>query len=227
VKAKSSFPLRLALRVFPRTSTLHLSLLLVKGQPRGCDSSGEAMASCSESLTFPQIAAPVGADQIEHWYALQTRVNRERVVERRLQERGVRTFLPLFSEVRRWSDRKKVIQFPLFRSYLFAKLVPSRVDRLRVLCVEGVFNFVGPRGEGTAIPDAQIEAVRALVEGPLPWCSHPFLKIGQRVRIRSGALDGVEGILVSRSGESTLVISVDAIQRSMAVRIEGYDVEAV
>jgi transcription antitermination factor NusG len=61
----------------------------------------------------------------------------------------------------------------------------------------------------------------------LPWSSHPFLNIGQRVRIRSGALQGVEGILVSRSGENSLVISVEAIQRSMAVRIEGYDVEAV
>ena len=95
-----------------------------------------------------------------------------------------------------------------------------------MLCVDGVFAFVGPRGEGTPIPDAQIDAVRTLVEGPLPWSSHPFLKIGQRVRIRNGALEGIEGILVSRSGESTLVISVDAIQRSMAVRIEGYDVEA-
>jgi transcription antitermination factor NusG len=185
------------------------------------------MAACSESLQFPQVVPPVGADQTDHWYALQTRVNRERVVEQRLQERGVPTFLPLVSEVRRWSDRKKVIQFPLFRSYLFAKLGASKLDRLRVLCVDGVFNFVGPRGEGAPIPDAQIEAVRTLVVGQLPWSSYPFLKIGQRVRIRSGALSGVEGILVSRSGESTLVISVDAIQRSMAVRIEGYDVEAV
>jgi transcription antitermination factor NusG len=95
-----------------------------------------------------------------------------------------------------------------------------------VLCVDGVFSFVGPRGEGTPIPDSQIEAVRALVKGQLPWSSYPFLKIGQRVRIKSGALDGVEGILVSRSGESTLVVSVDALQRSVAVRIDGYDVEA-
>jgi transcription antitermination factor NusG len=86
---------------------------------------------------------------------------------------------------------------------------------------------VGCRGEATAIPEEQIEAVKAVVNGRLTWSSHPFLKIGQRVRIRSGALTGVEGILVSRSGESTLVISVDAIQRSMAVRIDGYDVEAI
>jgi transcription antitermination factor NusG len=184
------------------------------------------MAACSEVLNFSTPTQWTEPDQVERWYALQTRVNRERIVEQRLQERGVCTFLPVVSEVRKWSDRKKVIQFPLFRNYLFAKLAPTKVDRLRVLCVDGVFSFVGPRGEGTPIPDSQIEAVRALVDGPLPWSSYPFLKIGQRVRIKSGALDGVEGILVSRSGESTLVVSVDALQRSMAVRIDGYDVEA-
>jgi transcription antitermination factor NusG len=103
--------------------------------------------------------------------------------------------------------------------------VPNRSERLRVLRVEGVFGLVGGRGEGIAIPDEQINAVQGLVEAQLPWSSHPFLKIGQRVRIRSGALDGLEGILVSRNGDRTLVISVDAIQRSLAVRVEGYEVE--
>jgi transcription antitermination factor NusG len=182
------------------------------------------MAACLQIIPAPA-AFLANAGEHELWFALQTRVNRERVVEQRLKERGVVTFLPVVSEVRKWSDRKKIIQFPLFRGYLFAKLCPTKVDRLRVLCVDGVFSFVGPRGEGTPIPEAQIEAVRRLLEGQLAWCSHPFLKIGQRVRIKSGALNGVEGILVSRSGESTLIVSVDAIQRSMAVRIEGYDVE--
>jgi transcription antitermination factor NusG len=91
--------------------------------------------------------------------------------------------------------------------------------------VDGVFGLVGDRGEGAPIPEDQIEAVRSLVETQLPCSSHPFLKIGQRVRIRSGALNGLEGILVSRNGDRTLVISVDAIQRSLAVRVEGYEVE--
>jgi len=184
------------------------------------------MSACTESL---QLANPVSftdPELNEQWYAVQTRVHRERVVEQRLQERGVSTFLPTVTEVRRWSDRKKKIEFPLFTSYLFVKLAPTRVDRLRVLCVEGVFQFVGTRGEATPIPEEQIQAVRAVVNGELKWSSHPFLKIGQKVRIRSGALAGIEGILLSRAGESTLVISIDAIQRSMAVRIDGYDVEA-
>ena len=185
------------------------------------------MAAHTESLQLPQTSPWVEAEPVERWYALQTRFQREKVVEQRLMERGVQTFLPTITEVRRWSDRKKKIQLPLFSSYLFVKLAPSKVERVRVLSVDGVFNFVGPRGEGTPIPDAQIEAVRTLVDGQLAWSSHPFLNIGQRVRICSGALQGVEGILVARSGESTLVISVEVIQRSMSVRIEGYDVEAI
>ena len=167
------------------------------------------MAATSESWQFPQAVSWPAPEQTESWYALQTRVHRERVVE-----------------IRRWSDRKKKVEFPLFASYLFVRLSPRKVDHLRVLCVEGVFQFVGSRGHATPIPEQQIDAVRALINGGVKWSAHPFLKIGQRVRVRSGALAGIEGVLVSRTGESTLVISVDAIQRSMAVRIDGYDVEA-
>jgi len=173
------------------------------------------------------IAAPIPviAEQDANWYALLTRARHEKIVAHRLREHGVTAFLPVVTETRRWSDRKKTIEFPLFSCYVFAKLVPTNEGRLTALRIDGVFSLVGARGEGTAIPDEQIDAVRRLIEERLPWHSHPFLKIGQRVRIRSGALDGVEGILVSRSGESTLVVSIDAIQRSLAVRIEGYDVE--
>jgi transcription antitermination factor NusG len=184
------------------------------------------MAVSSLSLEFPQQAPLVEAEP-ENWYGLQTRSRHEKIVVQRLAERGVKTFLPLVTEVHRWSDRKKSVQMPLFSCYVFAKFAPKREERLRVLRVDGVFGLVGAGGEGAPIPDEQIHAVRSLVDGQLPWSSHPFLKIGQRVRIRSGALDGMEGILVSRNGDRTLVISVDAIQRSLAVRVEGYEVEAV
>jgi transcription antitermination factor NusG len=171
------------------------------------------------------IPVPVVADQGQNWYALLTRARHEKVVAHRLSERGVTSFLPVVTEVRRWSDRKKTVELPLFSCYVFAKLMPTNEGRREALRIDGVFSIVGSRAEGTPIPEEQIEAVRKLVEERLPWHSHPFLKIGQRVRIRSGALCGVEGILTSRCGESTLVVSVDAIQRSLAVRIEGYDVE--
>jgi transcription termination/antitermination protein NusG len=188
------------------------------------------MAVPSVSLAIPQAGLPVtavAAPETENWYSLHTRPRHEKIVADRLQERGVTTYLPLVTEVHRWSDRKKKVQMPLFSCYVFAKFVPNRAERLRVLRVEGVFGLVGAHGEGSPIPDDQIAAVRNLVEGDIPWSCHPFLKIGQRVRIRSGALDGLEGILVGRNGDRTLVISIDAIQRSLAVRVEGYEVEPI
>jgi transcription antitermination factor NusG len=184
------------------------------------------MVASALSWELTQPAAPVEAGT-EAWYGLHTQSRHEKIVAQRLEERGVTAFLPLVTEERRWSDRKKLVQLPLFSCYVFARFAPERTERLRVLRVDGVFGLVGARGEGIAIPDAQIDAVRSLVEGQLPWSSHPFLKIGQRVRIRSGALNGVEGVLVQRNGDRTLVISVDAIQRSLSVRVEGYEVEAV
>jgi transcription termination/antitermination protein NusG len=171
------------------------------------------------------LSEPLPQLETESWYGLQTRPRHEKIVAHRLEERGVTAFLPLVSEEHRWSDRKKTVQVPLFSCYVFAKFAPNRSDRLRVLRVDGVFGLVGDRGEGTPIPDEQIAAVQSLVETQLPWSAHPFLKIGQRVRIRSGVLDGLEGILVSRNGDRSLVISVEAIQRSLAVRVEGYEVE--
>jgi transcription antitermination factor NusG len=165
--------------------------------------------------------------EVEKWFAVQTRARHEKVVVQRLSDKGMSTFLPLVKQVHRWSDRQKTVELPLFGCYVFVKLAPTNHERQRVLLVDGVLKFVGSVGEGTAIPDEQIETIRTLVEEGLPYSSHPFLKIGQRVRIRSGALDGVEGVLVSRCGERSLIVSLDAIQRSLAIRIEGYDVEPV
>src|SRR6202167_5530185 len=184
------------------------------------------MAVSTLSFEFPQ-PSPLAEAEVENWYGLQTRPRHEKNVVQRLEERGVTTFLPLVTEVHRWSDRKKSVQMPLFSCYVFAKFVPNRTERLRVLRVEGVFGLVGAGGEGIAIPHEQIDAVRGVVEGQMPWSSHPFLKIGQRVRIRSGALDGMEGVLIERNGDRTLVISGYAIQRCRAVRVEAYEVESV
>jgi len=176
-----------------------------------------------------QIADPTPGytSEEQNWYALLTRARHEKIVAQRLREVGVTSFLPIVTQERRWSDRKKMVECPLFSCYVFTKLSPTNEGRMKALRLDGVYSLVGARGQGTTIPDEQIDAVRRITEEHLTWHNHPFLKIGQRVRIRSGALDGVEGILTARSGESTLVVSVDAIQRSLAVRIEGYDVEPV
>ena len=182
------------------------------------------MAAIGRTWEHPG-AAPAITGCAENWYAVQTRARHERVVVQRFRDKGLTTFLPLVTEVRRWSDRWKSVELPLFSCYVFVKIMNTNEDRLRVLCTDSVFDFVGVPRQGTPIPDEQIDAVRTIVEERVNWRSYPFLKIGERVRIRSGALDGVEGILVARNGERSVVVSVDAIQRSLSVRVEGYKIE--
>ena len=184
------------------------------------------MAAASQISQHPG-PAEIVACRSERWYAVQTRARHEKVVVQCFREKGLTTFLPLVTEVRRWSDRQKSIELPLFSCYVFVKIMSTNEDRVRVLRTDSVFDFVGVPRQGTPIPDEQIDAVRTILEERLNWESYPFLKIGQRVRIRSGALDGVEGILVSRDGKRSVVVSVDAIQRSLSVRVEGYEIEAV
>ena len=184
------------------------------------------MSAGDQSWERPNMTA-ITASGIENWYAVQTRARHERAVAQRLREQGVNTFLPLVTEVHRWSDRRKSVELPLFGCYVFVKVPPTGEDRLRVLRIDGVFKFVGARGVGTPIAETQIDAVRTLIGQQVPWSTHPFLQIGQRVRVRGGALDGVEGILLARNDDNTLIVSIDAIQRSMAVRIQGYDIEPV
>ena len=180
------------------------------------------------SLNGSFLAASVTADAAEEkWFAVHTRAKHEKAVAKQVCDKGLTTFLPLVREVHHWRDRRKTVELPLFSCYVFVKLVPKNDEKLRVLRIDGVVRFVGDRGQGIAIPEEQICAVRTLLKKELPYSTYPFLKIGQRVRVRSGALSGVEGTLVSRNGASALVISLDAIQRSLSVRLEGYDVEPI
>jgi hypothetical protein len=120
-----------------------------------------------------QATEPVSVipQETENWYALHTRPRHEKIVVQRLNERGVETFLPIVNEVHRWSDRKKTLQLPLFTCYVFAKFVPNRMERLQVLRVGGVLGLVGSHGEGSPIPDNQIDAVRTLLDGSQDWAT--------------------------------------------------------
>jgi len=176
-------------------------------------------------LFEPQwLSAPVAEPQ---WYAVHTRSRHEKLVVNQLERRGIKTFLPLISEVHRWSDRRKIVQLPLFSCYAFVHMRFLPELRYEVMQTNGVLRFVGVRGEGIPIPESQIENLQALLSTDVPYALCPFLQVGQRVRVRGGALDGIEGLLIARNGDRTLVISVEPIQRSIAVRIDQYQVEAI
>ena len=164
-------------------------------------------------------------DAKPHWYAVQTRSRHERVVVAQFKEQSVNAFLPTVTRVQKWSDRSKLIEFPLFSGYVFVHVTVSPEMRRTVLFTRGVAGFVGMGGEPVSIPDDQIHAVKQLLEQNVSCTTHPFLKVGQRVRIRSGSLEGVEGILVAHDGNRKLVVSVDAIERAFSIHLEGYDVE--
>ncbi len=185
------------------------------------------MSSASQNHEVASVLAPLPAAEELRWYALHTRARHERAVEHRLRDQGMETFLPTVRETHRWSDRKKTVEVPLFSCYVFVRCALNPEDRTRVYQVESVLGFVGIRGAGMSIPDEQIESVRTVLSQTTPCRSHPFLKVGQRVRVCGGALDGVEGVFLSENGDRSLVISVDAIQRSLAVRIDGYDVKPI
>jgi transcriptional antiterminator NusG len=164
---------------------------------------------------------------VPNWYAIQTRSRHEKAVAHQLHSRGITHYLPVVTEVHKWSDRAKKVEVPLFSCYLFVHLVATNEARVKVLSTDGVVRFIGQHGEGTPIPDEQLDSVRILLAQEVACTSYPFLKVGQRVRLRGGALDGVEGLFQSCVGGDTLIVSIDAIQRSIAVRIKGYDIEVL
>ncbi|HET7749150.1 MAG TPA: UpxY family transcription antiterminator [Terriglobales bacterium] len=180
------------------------------------------MNALTESTDPGAQANPAGP----HWYAIHTRARHEKRIDLGLQQAGIETFLPIIHEVHRWSDRRKEVTLPLFPCYLFVRILPDPAIRLTVLKSPGVLNFVGKWDQLPAVPDKEIEQVRAVVQQRDRFFPCPFLKTGQRIRIRGGVLDGVEGILSSHKGASAVVVSVELIQRSVSVLIEGYDVEA-
>jgi transcription antitermination factor NusG len=104
-------------------------------------------------------------------------------------------------------------------------MVQTIEERLKVLRTPGVLGFVGSERKGTAIPDEQIENLRTAIRENILCLPHPFLRAGRRVRIRGGSLDGMQGILVGQAGERSLVVSVELLQRSVSIRVEGYGVE--
>lgn len=168
---------------------------------------------------------PFFSPAIANWYAVGTLSRHERVVAQQLDNQGLLTFFPTFMEIHRWSDRRKKIELPLFPGYLFVNTNMSSQVRRAIVFARGVAGLITMGGEPIPIPNQQIESVQKLLANNIRCAAHPFLKIGQRVRVRSGALDGIQGIFIAHNGTKGLVISIDGIERSLAVRIEGYDIE--
>lgn len=189
------------------------------------DSDGGAMNGGQQVLSISTQFSATTNLTAPQWFAVQTRGRYEKKVATQLKEKGIETFLPSIREVHRWSDRNKYVEVPLFPGYTFVRAIANSPERLRVLQTDGVVRIVGTGTELSPVDPKQIDDIRMLLASGILMKMYPFLKVGQRIRIRGGCLDGLEGILVSWPRESCLVVSVDVIQRAIAINLDGYQVE--
>jgi transcription antitermination factor NusG len=182
-------------------------------------------------LTSAQELAPIevgslAADYVQpHWYAAYTSANHEKRVNQQLRLRSVESFLPLYESIRRWKDRRMKLELPVFPGYVFVRLALR--DHLNVLQVPGVARFVSFSGKPAVLPDNEIDALRASFSGQLRVEPHPYLTVGQRVRIKYGPLAGIEGILIRKRKTLRMVLSINLIMRSASVEVEASDIEGI
>jgi transcription antitermination factor NusG len=159
------------------------------------------------------------------WYAAYTRCNHERTAAEQMKRRSIENFVPTYETVRTWKDRRKRLEMPLFPGYVFVRVAIE--ERLSVLVVPGVVRLVGFDNRPVPVADEEIESLRMIVSRKLRPEPHPFLPLGRKVRIKSGALEGVTGILVRKKGCARLLISIDLIRQSAVVEIDSADAEAI
>jgi transcription antitermination factor NusG len=161
------------------------------------------------------------------WYALWTRSRQEKVAAAALGTLGIQHYLPLKPELRQWSDRKQMVDMPLFSGYLFVHVSLLNGSKLQVIKIPGIVSFVGSQTGPLPIPDQQIEDIRTVLTAGVECSVHPLLKEGDRVRVVRGALAGVEGTLLHTNSTSRLLISIEMIRQSLSVNVSREDVELV
>jgi transcription antitermination factor NusG len=158
------------------------------------------------------------------WFAVQTRHRFEKRVVTQLEQKGCEVYLPVLSERHTWSDRHKDVTVPLFPRYAFVRMDQSRESRIRILQTFGLVGFVSFGGVAMPVPQKQIEDLQLLQRENRRLALHPFVRAGQRVRVRGGCLHGLEGVLLERD-KGKLLISIEAIERSLEIEILGYELD--
>jgi len=158
---------------------------------------------------------------VPRWYAAYTFPRHEKAVTEQLKMKSVESYLPLFEKVSRWKDRMARIQLPLFPGYVFVR-IPLQ-DRIKVLESSGVLRLVGFNGHPAPLPEGEIEALKTYLtlRKAEPF---PYFTAGKRVEIQAGPLAGLEGVVVRRKGRMRIVVSIESIQRSIALELEAADV---
>ncbi len=175
-------------------------------------------------LQTPALGVEESKWTTHHWYALYTRSRHEKIVTEELRKKQLESFLPLRKITRQWSDRKKIIEEPLFKGYLFVRIPLS--ERLRVLNTVGVVQFVCSRGvEPVTVPEKELLTIKNFIESNIQMDPFPYLKEGEKVYIRSGPFKGAEGFIIRKARHCRLIISVDVLMQSVSIEIDEACVE--
>jgi transcription antitermination factor NusG len=171
-----------------------------------------APVSSPAQLAFSESTEPL------HWYAVHVRHQHERAVARALSHNNFETFLPLYRSRRQWSDRVKVLELPLFPTYVFARF--REVQRVQVLRTPGVRSIVSFNHRLAPVRDEEIQSLQVMVRSGVPIEPWPILREGQRVRVERGPLQGVEGILLRFKNSWRVVVGVEILQRAVAAEVD-------
>ena len=165
---------------------------------------------------------------MSNWYAVHTRSNFEHRVSAELTRKGFESYLPVFQELHQWKDRKKVVDVPVFRSYVFARFADDSQSRLAVLRCDGATRILGSQDSITPVPETEIEAVRRMLSAAAERClAHPLLREGAWVRVKRGPLKNLEGLLVRAKNQTRLVVSVTLLSQSVTTEVGAGDVEFI
>jgi transcription termination/antitermination protein NusG len=177
-------------------------------------------------MTNPLISGEISNPEtsVPHWYALYTNPRHEKVVAKQLNERRVENFLPLYRTWHRWKDRCKQVDLALFPGYVFVRI--EEQNKLQVLKTPGAVNLVSFNGKLAAVPEPEIETLRSALQNQVFAEPCPYLKVGRKVRVVRGPMAGAEGILSRKRDKYRVVISVEVLMRSVALEIDGSDLEA-
>ncbi len=165
-------------------------------------------------------------EQNRNWYALYVRSKHEFVMSGQLQKQGVEVFLPVISRMRRWSDRDKCIQSPLFPGYIFVHIPRSAEVFLSILKWQGAVSFVMQEpGKPIPVDTREIESLRIMLQAGADLDVYPHLREGAHVLVTRGPLKGAEGILVKKNGDHVFLVNVNILGRSVGTRIDADDLE--
>ena len=171
-----------------------------------------------EAAILEPASAPVSSAAEGHWYALVVQPKHEKAVDEYLRRRGLAALCPTYQARKRWSDRIKVVDLPLFAGYVFSCF--SYAQRIVALGTAGVRSIVGFGSKPQPIPDAEIAALQSIRTSGFPMRPWPYLRAGQRVQVVKGCLAGLEGILAREKDLFRVVVSVEMLMRSVAVEVE-------